>query len=120
MGLDHKPIIDLFNCLPMIKELSFKQLACKKDCENLLENRKRKHDSIKIRVDVRTLDVENDPLSYKYKTTGGKIIGVGSNVIWELSKNISKTYAIEVCVNDGMGCKKNINIASAHIYVVDY
>jgi hypothetical protein len=43
-------------------------------------------------------------LLYTYSTTGGRIVGDGSNVTWDLSGAAPGTYTTTVEVNDGCGC----------------
>lgn len=56
-------------------------------------------------IDVATTaeDVENDVLKYSYTVSGGRIIGVGANVKWDLSGVAPGTYTITAAVNDGCG-----------------
>ena len=54
-------------------------------------------------------DSENDVLIYDYKVSGGKIIGQGANVVWDLSGVKPGTYTITAAVDDGCGlCGKSI------------
>lgn len=61
-------------------------------------------ESQKITVKVIATDSENDIISYKYEVTGGKIIGQGADVIWDLSDVKPAIYKITVCADDGIGC----------------
>jgi hypothetical protein len=56
-------------------------------------------------VDVRTtaFDPENDPLIYNYTVSGGRIVGSGANVQWDLSGVSPGTYTITAGVDDGCG-----------------
>lgn len=56
-------------------------------------------------VGVRTtaVDPENDVLTYNYTTSGGRIVGQGANVTWDLSGVRPGTYTITVGVDDGCG-----------------
>jgi hypothetical protein len=56
-------------------------------------------------VGVRTtaVDPENDVLTYNYTTSGGRIVGTGANVTWDLSGVRPGTYTITVGVDDGCG-----------------
>lgn len=46
---------------------------------------------------------------YDYKVSGGKIIGQGANVVWDLSGVKPGTYTITAAVDDGCGlCGKSI------------
>ncbi|MEQ1764573.1 MAG: hypothetical protein ABL984_15695 [Pyrinomonadaceae bacterium] len=57
--------------------------------------------SLVIDVGVRALDTENDVLTYNYMVSGGKIIGSGANVKWDLSTVYPGTYMITAGVDDG-------------------
>lgn len=48
-------------------------------------------------------DPDGDTLLYTYSVTGGKIVGSGKNVKWDLSDAASGKYAITVEVDDGHG-----------------
>jgi hypothetical protein len=62
-------------------------------------------------IDVKTVatDPENDPLTYSYVVSGGRIIGEGSKVMWDLSGVEPGTYKITAGVDDGCGiCGKTV------------
>jgi hypothetical protein len=48
-------------------------------------------------------DPENDVLTYRYKVTGGKVVGSGKIVIWDLSDAQPGTYSITAVADDGCG-----------------
>ncbi len=48
-------------------------------------------------------DPENDPLVYNYAISGGKIVGKGAKVVWDLSGVSPGTYTITAGVDDGCG-----------------
>ena len=48
-------------------------------------------------------DPDGDPLTYTYKTTGGQIIGTGSNVQFDSTGLAPGTYTITCTVDDGRG-----------------
>jgi outer membrane protein OmpA-like peptidoglycan-associated protein len=48
-------------------------------------------------------DPDNDPLTYSYTTTGGKIVGSGSNVQFDATGLQSGSYGVKCAVNDGRG-----------------
>lgn len=56
-------------------------------------------------VEVRTtaVDPENDILTFNYTVTGGRIIGAGAKVKWDLTGVRSGTYTITAGVDDGAG-----------------
>lgn len=54
-------------------------------------------------------DHENDVLTYLSKVSGGKIIGEGAKVVWDLSGEKPGTYTITAGVDDGCGvCGKTM------------
>jgi membrane-associated protein len=56
-----------------------------------------------IEVLTTALDPENDPLTYVYTVTAGRIIGRGHKVVWDLSGVAPGTYEITVGADDGCG-----------------
>jgi len=57
----------------------------------------------KFQVDTTAQDPDNDVLTYNYVVSGGKIVGVGARVVWDLSGSALGTYKITVGVDDGCG-----------------
>ena len=48
-------------------------------------------------------DPDNDPLTYSYTTTGGQIVGSGSNVQFDATGLQPGSYDVKCAVNDGRG-----------------
>jgi outer membrane protein OmpA-like peptidoglycan-associated protein len=48
-------------------------------------------------------DPDNDPLTYSYTSTGGKIVGSGSNVQFDATGLQPGSYSVKCTVNDGRG-----------------
>lgn len=48
-------------------------------------------------------DLENDVLVYDYKVSGGKILGAGDKISWDLSGVPAGKYTITAGVDDGTG-----------------
>jgi len=62
-----------------------------------------------VDVSTKAIDFEDDPLTYNYTITAGKIIGTGANVKWDLTGVLPGTYEIKVAVDDGCGeCGKTV------------
>jgi hypothetical protein len=62
-----------------------------------------------INVATNAEDTENDVLSYYYVVSGGRIIGSGSNVQWDLNGATPGTYTISARVDDSCGvCGKTL------------
>ncbi len=60
-------------------------------------------DNTTINVATRASDAENDVLTYNYTVSGGRIVGTGANVQWDLSTASAGTYTITTGVDDGCG-----------------
>lgn len=56
-----------------------------------------------IEISTEAFDKENDTLVYNYTVSGGKIVGQGQKVIWDLSGVAPGNYTITVGVDDGCG-----------------
>lgn len=61
------------------------------------------NDSRSISVSTTAVDPENDVLTYNYTVSGGRIVGTGANVTWDLSGAQPGTYTITTGVDDGCG-----------------
>ncbi len=61
------------------------------------------NDSTTISVATRATDPENDVLTYNYTVSGGRVVGTGANVQWDLSTAQVGTYTITTGVDDGCG-----------------
>jgi len=60
-------------------------------------------DNRTISVATHATDPENDVLTYSYTVSGGRVIGTGANVQWDLSGATPGTYTITTGVDDGCG-----------------
>lgn len=79
--------------------------------ELLLNNDELANPSSNKQFKIKTVaaDPENDVLTYNYNVSGGKIIGSGAEVIWDLSNAPIGTYTITAGVDDGCGiCGKTV------------
>ena len=61
------------------------------------------NDNRTVDVATRASDPENDVLTYNYTVSGGRIVGQGANVQWDLSNAQPGTYTITTAVDDGCG-----------------
>jgi hypothetical protein len=61
--------------------------------------------SREMTTSVRTTaaDPEGDVLTYNYTISGGRIVGTGANVTWDLNGVAAGTYTITAAVDDGCG-----------------
>lgn len=60
-------------------------------------------DDFRIKVKTTALNPKNSELTYQYTVSGGRIKGVGAEVVWDLSGVRAGTYTITAAVNDGAG-----------------
>lgn len=60
-------------------------------------------DNVSTGVKTKATDPENDVLTYNYTVSGGRIVGQGANVNWDLSGVKPGTYTITAAVDDGCG-----------------
>jgi hypothetical protein len=56
-----------------------------------------------VRVSTMASDLENDPLGYAYFVSGGKIVGRGASVDWDLTGVEPGIYSLVAGVDDGHG-----------------
>ena len=61
------------------------------------------NDSTSISVTTTAVDPENDVLTYNYTVSGGRVVGTGATVSWDLSGVQPGTYTITAGVDDGCG-----------------
>jgi hypothetical protein len=61
------------------------------------------NDSSSISVATSASDPENDVLTYNYTVSGGRIVGTGANVSWDVGGLAPGTYTITAAVDDGCG-----------------
>ena len=73
------------------------------DCADKTRNKNRPAKFNKISVQTVAVDPENDVLTYQYTVSGGKIVGQGANVVWDLTGASPGTYTITAGVDDGCG-----------------
>lgn len=60
-------------------------------------------DDFSANVTTVASDAENDVLTYNYTVNGGRIVGQGANVTWDLTGLRPGTYTITAGVDDGCG-----------------
>jgi len=61
------------------------------------------NDDMTVGVKTTAHDDEGDVLTYNYTVSGGRIVGSGANVNWDLSGVRAGTYTITSAVDDGCG-----------------
>ena len=60
-------------------------------------------DDLAVNVATTAVDPENDVLTYNYTVSGGRIVGTGANVSWDLTGAQPGTYTITAGVDDSCG-----------------
>ncbi|MDQ3748185.1 MAG: hypothetical protein M3367_04085 [Acidobacteriota bacterium] len=60
-------------------------------------------DKMTVQVTTKAVDPEKDVVMYHYTVSGGRIVGQGANVYWNLSGIAPGTYTITAGVDDGCG-----------------
>lgn len=73
------------------------------DCADKTRNKNHSEKVNKISVKTVAVDPENDVLTFNYTVSGGKIVGQGANVVWDLTGVQPGTYTITAGVDDGCG-----------------
>lgn len=63
----------------------------------------------KVQLTSVASDADGDTLLYTYTTTGGRITGDGSEVVWDLSGVEVGSYTVSVEVDDGCGCIASVS-----------
>lgn len=93
------------NAIPDVANLILSTSEIVSNCSMTdLKRNKTCPDNVKqIAVFAVAEDLEYDTLTYDYKVSGGKIIGQGSKVVWDLSGVKPGTYTITAAVDDGCG-----------------
>ncbi len=92
------------NPAPQISDLTLSKTEIVIECNKNTEQNKpcltgKEH----ISITTNATYPENDPLTYNYTVSAGKIIGSGHQVIWDLSGVSPGTYTITATIDDGCG-----------------
>lgn len=93
-----------YNLPPNVDKLTLSKTEIVVSCSNVKgTNNSCSASKPEVTVKIEATDPENDVLTYEYTVSGGKIIGQGYNVVWDLSGVEPGNYEIKVGVNDGGG-----------------
>lgn len=60
-------------------------------------------DEVSVNISTTAVDPESDQLVYNYTVSGGRVVGSGANVTWDLSGVRPGSYTITAGVDDGCG-----------------
>lgn len=88
---------------PMVDSLTLSANEIIIGCSNAASNKSCADTNWEISVNTSVSYLTNDVLTYEYTISGGKIIGEGKQVIWDLWGVAPGTYTITAGVNDGCG-----------------
>jgi hypothetical protein len=89
--------------------LSREEIIISCNSSNKTDNKSCQDNSQSIDVSARSPNPHDDVLTYNYTVSGGKIIGKGAKVQWDLSGVKPGTYSITAAVDDGCGfCGKSL------------
>lgn len=86
-----------------VTNLALSASEIKIGCNLTTENKKCVEESAEISVTTTANAPENDVLTYNYTVSGGKIIGQGAKVVWDLRDVQPGIYTITAGVDDGCG-----------------
>ena len=89
--------------MPVINEVKLSRKEIIVGCQNTANCENCSDGDDRIEVTTEATDPENDPLTYNYTVSGGKIIGEGKSVVWDMSKLPLGDYTITATVDDGCG-----------------
>ncbi len=100
--LEEKPTV-CGNPVANVNDLLLETLEIFADCANAEKRENCAAWNKEISVETIANDPDNDPLTYQYTVSGGKIVGQGAKVAWELSGLQPGSYTITAAVDDGCG-----------------
>lgn len=103
IGRRNKRLEDKINQWANVTALNLSDTTIKLPCAPGTHSEEVCNDSTTINVSTTAVDPENDVLTYNYTVSGGRIVGEGANVQWDLSGLGKGSYTITAGVNDGCG-----------------
>lgn len=105
IGRRNKRLEDKVNLAANVTALSVSDSTITLGCEPGFRPREGQvcAESATISVTTTATDPENDILTYNYTVSGGRIVGSGANVSWDLSGVAPGSYTITAGVDDGCG-----------------
>jgi len=94
---------ELINLPANVTNLTLSRSEVTLGCANATKKKKCLNTSAKVSIATEASDAENDVLTYNYTVSGGKIVGQGAKVVWDLWGVEPGTYTITAGVDDGCG-----------------
>jgi hypothetical protein len=110
-GRRHKRAVDVVNQPPNVTALTLSSNAITLGCPpgQVPAEGAQCNQSTSINVSTTAVDPEGDVLTYQYTVSGGRIVGTGPTVSWDLSGVTPGSYTITAGVDDGCGiCGKTM------------
>jgi hypothetical protein len=103
-GTDELRVCNWVNIRANVEDLVLSANEITAECDEApAQNKNRSGGIKKISVTTVARDAENDVLTYNYTISGGKIVGQGANVVWDLTGVKPGIYTITASVDDGGG-----------------
>ena len=103
IGRRNKRATDVVNIAPVINSVNLSQTVISLGCKPGFTSESGCNDNRTVNVATSATDAENDVLTYNYTVSGGRIVGSGANVQWDLTGAQTGTYTITTGVDDGCG-----------------
>jgi hypothetical protein len=105
VGRRDKRAVDIINLPPNVTALNLGETRITLPCPAGFRPREGTtcSDDLSVNVATTAVDPENDVLTYNYTVSGGRVVGQGANVSWDLSGVRPGTYTITAGVDDGCG-----------------
>lgn len=104
IGRRNSRVGDKVNIAPAIDSVALSSTVISLGCPPGTRSRSGAcNDSRTVSVSTKAHDDENDVLTYNYTVSGGRIVGSGANVQWDLTGAQAGTYTITTGVDDGCG-----------------
>ncbi len=84
-------------------DLSQDEIIIRCDAVNTTQDKNCADSNKKIYISTTVVNPMNDVLSYDYRISGGKLVGQGAKVVWDLSGVRAGTYKITAIADSGCG-----------------
>ena len=100
-----RPPLDENNKPPDVTDLTLSQTEVAASCPSgqVPQEGMAYDDKMTVQVTTTAVDPEKDVVVYNYTVSGGRIVGQGSRVSWNLTGIAPGTYTITAGVDDGCG-----------------
>ena len=104
VGRQRKRAVDVVNPPAVVNSVTLSDSVITLGCAPGYKSRSGAcNDSRTVGVSTSASDPDNDVLTYNYTVSGGRIVGQGANVQWDMTGVQKGTYTITAGVDDGCG-----------------